>query len=315
MIKCYLFMAALIAFSYSLSAQSPADMEFVPKGSICAGMGYNYNSWNHYWEGDTLRINDNVGTVAHQSVFGGFSLGIIDRVNLIVMLPYVWSNTSQGTLNGQSGFSDISINVKGMYGDWKLGPGTFKLGGNIGLSTPVSNYVIDFGPVNIGLGTTNFLYRQLISYKLDKGFYFDGRAAYVLRSNIGDISRGGFYYDEGEAYYANEVDMPDVFEWSLAAGFSNNRLLAEASFISSNCLEGSDIRTWDPGFPSNKMIASVVQGRFDYYFATPTGLNISAKVGYTVAGRNVGQSIYGNLSVNYLFPVWGKRHDEPKPVK
>lgn len=312
-ILLFLFITPLTVVK--LMAQSPADMEFVPKGSICAGLGYNYDSWNHYWEGDTLRINGNVGTVTHQTIFAGASIGLIDRLNLIVMVPYVTSNTSQGTLNGQNGFSDISINVKGKFAEWKLGSGHLKLGGNVGFSTPLSSYLVDFAPMSLGLGTTNLLYRQLVSYKLEKGWYADARAAYTFRSNVSSIHRGGFYYDNGDAYYTDEVDVPNVFDWSLAAGFSNSRFLAEASFTNSNCTSGTDIRTWEPGFPTNETNFSVIQGRFDYYFKNPHGLNFSMRTGYTVAGRNVGQSWYGNISVNYLFPVWGKKSQEAKPVK
>jgi hypothetical protein len=313
-VRKLLLLLALLFLSGAGFSQSPADMEFVPAGSICAGLGYDYNSWNKYWEGTVLKENGNVGTVSKQALFAGFNVGFADRLNVIIMLPYLITNVSQGTLNGQSGFQDISINLKGKYGEWTLGAGTFKLGGNLSFSTPVSGYLIDYAPLNLGSGTTNLSYRQLISYKLEKGIYFDGRATYTYRSNVNDINRGGFYYDEGEAYYSDEVKVPDVFDWTLAVGFSNNRLLTEASFTNYNTLGGSDIRVWEPGFPTNKANFSSVQGRFDYYFAIPKGLNFSARVGYTVAGRNVGQSWYGNLSVNYLFSAWGEKQQEAKPV-
>src|SRR4030095_14252661 len=121
------------------------------------------------------------------------------EMNFIVMVPYMISNTSQGTLNGQNGFSDLSLDLKGKYGEWVLGPGKFKLGGDLGFSTPLSSYLIDFAPLNLGLGTTNLSYRQMISYKLDKGFYADLRGTYTYRSNIPDIHRE-FYYDQNNAY-------------------------------------------------------------------------------------------------------------------
>lgn len=310
-------LSLVVIFSTSarltLQAQTPTDMEFVPKGNICTGLSYYHNSWSKYWEGDTLRINGNVGTVSTQTLGAGFTLGILDRLNVNVMLPYVITNVSQGTLNGQNGFQDIYLNVKAKYAELKLGPGNLKIGGNLGFSTPVSHYLIDFAPLNIGSGTTNISYRQLLSYKLNKGFYFDLRGNYTHRSNVPNIHRD-FYYDQGHAYYSNEVNVPDVFDWAGAIGFSNEKLLAEINYQSYTCFGGSDIRTWDAPFPTNKMNGSVIAGRFDYYFSKPKGLNTSINAGYTLTGRNVGKSTYIGLAVNYIFPLWGAKKTEDKPV-
>lgn len=299
--------------SLALQAQTTTDMEFVPKGNICAGVSYSHASWEKYWEGDTLRENGNVGTVTTQSIGAGFNLGICDRLNLIVMVPYVITNPSQGTLNGQHGIQDLYLNLKAKYAELKLGPGKFKIGGNLGFSTPISNYIIDFAPLNIGSGSTTFSYRQLLSYKFNKGFYVDARASYTYRANIKNIHRD-FYYDQGAAYYSNEVKVPDLFDWAGVLGFSNGKILAEVSYQSHTCFGGSDIKIWEPGFPTNKMEATEIAARFDYYFKKPKGLNINIMGGYTLTGRNIGKSTYAGLAVNYIFPLWGAKKSEDKPV-
>ncbi|MCY7410197.1 MAG: transporter, partial [Chitinophagales bacterium] len=174
----------MLALSKVLLAQSPADLQFVPQGNICAGLSYGYSSWDHYWEGDTLRTNDNVGNVTRQQITAGFNIGILDRLNLIVMLPYIFTNTNSGTLNGQSGISDISLNLKGKFAELTLGKGKIFIAGNLGFSTPVSNYLVDYGPVNIGNGTTNLSYRQMFEYKFDKGLFINAKANYTYRSNV-----------------------------------------------------------------------------------------------------------------------------------
>src|SRR6185295_13385755 len=146
-----------------------------------------------------------------------------------------------------------------------------------------------------------------------KGFYVDLRGSYTYRSNIPNIHRD-FYYDQGQAYYTNEVTVPDLFDWAGAVGFSNKKLLAEVSYQSYSCFGGSDMRTWDPGFPTNNMNGSVIAGRFDYYFSKPRGLNTSLNAGYTLTGSNIGKSTYIGLAVNYIFPVWGEKKTEDKPV-
>src|SRR5438128_494269 len=109
-------------------AQTPTDMEFIPKGNICTGLSYNHSSWKKYWEGDIVCINGNVGTLTTQSIGGGFTLGIFDRLNVNVMMPYIITNASQGTLNGQNRFQDIYLNIKAKYAELKVGPGKFKIG-------------------------------------------------------------------------------------------------------------------------------------------------------------------------------------------
>lgn len=294
-------------------AQTPTDMQFIQRGVICASATYNYNSWNKYWQGTKLISNGNVGTVTHQTAMVGASIGLLDRLNLIFAVPYMWTNASQGTLNGQHGFQDLMLDVKGNYAHWQLGPGKLTLGGDLGFSTPLSSYLVDFAPLNIGLGTTNLSYRQFVNYKLDKGFYVEARGNYTWRSNIPNIHRDA-YFDQGNLYFTNEVKVPDVIDWSAALGYTDIKMLAELSYNQTNTLGGSDIRVWDPGFPTNKVNASVIQARYDYY-PKPTGFNLSGKVGYTVAGRNVGQSWYAALSINYLFRAWEKKEDNVKPVQ
>jgi hypothetical protein len=297
-----------------LNAQTPTDMEFVPKGNICAGISYLHSSWNKYWEADSLRENGNVGTVTTQHIGAGFNLGLLNRLNVIVMLPYVFTNASQGTLNGQNGLQDIHLDLKAKYGEWKLGPGKLRLVGDLGFSTPISGYLLDFAPLSIGTGTTNISYRQLVSYKLDKGFYLDLKGTYTYRSNVADIHRD-FYFDQNNAYYTNEVEVPNLFDWDVTLGFSNKKILAEVNYLSYSCFGGGDMRVWDPGFPSNKMDATEISARFDYYFSKPRGLYPSVIAGYTLTGRNVGKSTFAGISLNYTFPVWGKRKAADKPTQ
>lgn len=304
--KIYSLAVLLIAFQSMLMAQAPNDLQFVPQGNICAGLTYGYSNWDHYWEGDTLRINGNVGNVTTQKIGGGFNLGLHDRMNLIVMLPYVFTNTNSGTLNGQAGFADLNLFVKGNYGQITVGKGALIFGGTIGLSFPISDYLIDFGPLNIGAGTTNFSYRQLIKYKMDNGFYITPQANFTLRSNIPDIHRGEFYFDDNEAYYTDEVHVPNQFDWTIAVGYAKTTFLVELGYSSLHTLGGTDIRTWDAGFPANKVMASSIYGRYDYYMQKPHGLNFSAVAGYTLSGRNTGKPFYASLSVNYLFGLWKK---------
>ncbi|HUM45498.1 MAG TPA: transporter [Chitinophagales bacterium] len=295
----------LITANHRAGAQTPTDLDFVPAKNLCPAVNYSYSSWNKYWQVDNLIENGNVGKVTTQKVAVGFNLGILDRLNFIAMLPYVFTHPSQGTLNSQHGIQDISLNVKGNYAELKLGSGQLKIVGNLGFSTPVTDYLVDFAPLNIGSGTTNFNYRQMFAYTIKKGFYAQAKANYTFRSNVPDIHRD-YYYDDGNSYYENEVHVYDVFDWSVVLGFSNDRFKAEALYSSYNTLGGTDIRTWDAAFPANNVDANTIGANLEYYFKKLPGLEISAGAGYTVSGRNTGQSIFANIGVDYYFQLWGK---------
>lgn len=295
------------------TTQTPTDLTFVPRGFICAGLNFGTNSWTDYWEGEILQSNGNIGTVTRNQIGLGVNVGVRDWANVILMLPWVSTNASQGTLNGQAGLQDISLFLKAVYLDRQIGPGYLVLGGNVGFSMPVSNYLVDFAPLNIGWGTTNLSLRQMASYSTEKGFFVGLKGNYTYRSNIGSIHRD-FYYDQGQAHYGNEVMVHDIFDWTTAIGYNTGRLLLEVDLNGVNTLGGSDIRAWDPGFPTNNMDFTTLTGRFDYYFTEGRGFNISLTGGTTLAGRNVGKAVFGNLTLNYLFPVWGQNQTDTPSI-
>lgn len=300
----------LFIFSVSRKAhsQTPTDLDFVPGKNLCPAINYSYSSWEKYWQGENLVENGNLGRVTTQKVTVGFNLGILDRLNFIAMLPYVMTNPSQGTLNSQSGIQDISLNLKAEYANLKLGPGKLKIVGVAGFSTPVTHYLIDFTPLSLGSGTTNLNYRQMLAYRIEKGFYVQAKANYTYRSNVSDIHRD-YYYDDGNSFYGNEVHVYDVFDWTAVLGFNNQRFKAEAFYSSYNTLGGTDIRTWDAGFPTNNVEAGSLGANFEYYFSKPHGLQVTGGVGYTVSGRNSGKPVFANIGIDYYFPLWGKKKE------
>lgn len=299
-----LFLPTLILSSSN--AQTPTDMQFVAAGNVCAGVGYSYNSWSKYWEGTRLISNQNIGTVTTQKYSAGFALGITDYLNVMVKVPYAITSASGGTLNGQTDLEDLYLHVKAKYCEPKIGKGKLKIAGDLGFSTPLTHYLVDFAPLNCGNGTTNLSFRQIVHYHFEKGFYFGAKANYTYRSNIPNIHRD-FYYDNGSGYYSDEVLVPNIFDWIGTVGFANDHLLAELDYMSANTLGGTDIYTWEPGFPTNKVNYTTISGRFDYFFNKPDGLNIIATAGYTLSGRNAGQSMFASIGVNYLFALWHKK--------
>lgn len=293
-----LFLALLL--SPILTAQTPTDGLMMPRGELCNLLQYNYSSWDNYWEGTKKRDNPNLGTVTTQSVMLMSALGLHERVNVLVALPYVWTG-SDSYLAGQRGVQDLSLWLKVRPWEKSLGGHnlyTFVTGG---FSTPVSNYVPDFLPLSIGLQSTTFSGRGTLHFTLKNGLYATGQAGYTWRSNI-RIDRDAYQF-ENSLYYTDEVPVPNMFDATLRLGFLNSRIQTEVWLDRFSGLSGDDIRYNDAPFPTNRMQATSI-GWMGKYSIKQLAFSLSAA--RVLQGRNVGQSTSISAGVFYLFQVFGK---------
>lgn len=281
----------------NVSAQTDMDAIMMNKNQFCNGFMYNYSSWDHYWEGTLKRSNLNLGTVSNQSIMYGANYGITGKLNVMVMAPYVWTKASAGTLDGLKGIQDVSLFVKWKPVSKTFGDSKFSLFALGGISTPLSDYVIDFLPLSIGLGSTNFMARGMADFQYKK-FTVTGSATYVARSNV-KIDRDAYF--DTEMHYNNEVKMPDAAQYQLRAGYRGKFLIAEALLTNWTTLGGFDITRNNMPFPSNRMNATMIGANVKYTLKSFTNLAILAGANYTVAGRNMGQSTAFNAGFFYAF--------------
>jgi hypothetical protein len=278
-------------------AQTEMDAIMMNRKQICNGFVYTHSSWQEYWEGTFKRTNENLGTVSTQSVMYMGAYGITDKLNVMAGLPYVWTKASAGTFTGLKGMQDVSVFIK-----WK--PITKSFGKNKislftigGISTPVTDYVVDFLPLSVGLGSTNLTARGIIDYQRGK-LSVTGSAAYTWRSNV-KLDRDSYY--DTELRLTNEVKMPNAANYQLRAGYRGKYLLAEALLTNSTTLGGFDITKNNMPFPSNRMNATNVGVALKYTLPRMTALSLLAGGNYTVAGRNMGQSKSFNVGAFYAF--------------
>src|SRR5678815_2108087 len=183
-----------ITLSGSLLAQTDMDAIMMNKQQFCNGPVYDHSSWDHFWEGTFKRDNENLGTVTTQSVMFMSNYGITGKLNVMAAAPYVWTRASAGTLHGMKGVQDLSVFVKWEPLRKSFGKNTISLFTIGGISTPLSNYVIDFLPMSIGLGSTNVTARGMIDYRRGR-FTVTGSAAYIRRSNV-KLDRDSYYDTE-----------------------------------------------------------------------------------------------------------------------
>lgn len=302
----------LLLSSNRSMAQTDADAIMMEKNNFCTGAMYSYSSWKNYWEGTFKRDNANLGTVSSQMIGVMGNYGISDKLNVLFGVPYVANKASAGQLHKMNGVQDLSLWVKYMPFEKKVGPGTLSLYGVAGYSFPVTNYSADFLPMSIGLSSKNISIRGIVDYQI-KNWTATASATYVNRSNI-TIDRESYYTTE--MHYTNEVKMPDAMQYQFRTGWRSDRFLAEAVLSNWTTLGGFDITKNNMPFPSNKMNMTAVGVSGKYNLKAVDGLSIIGGGDYTIAGRNVGQStsVYGGVFyiISFKHKAKAKQEDTKK---
>lgn len=293
-------------------AQTDIDGIMMTKTNFCTGFVFDYSSWKDYWEGSFKRDNENLGRVSTSSIAVMGNYGISDKLNVLFSVPYIQTHASAGSLKGMKGLQDLSLWLKWMPVDLKLGGGDFSLYGVAGYSFPLTNYVADFLPMSIGLRSKNLSLRAIADYQVRK-FFVTASATYVHRSNI-KIDRDAYYTTE--MHYTNEVKMPDAASFNFRAGYRSNSLTAEVVLNNWTTLGGFDITKNNMPFPSNEMNATRAGVAFKYTTKQLPGLSLIGGSNVTLAGRNVGQATNFNAGVFYVFDFKKKnKKNSPDPKK
>ena len=297
-----ILLLALLLFMGSVTAvqaQTELDAIMMNKNQFCSGLIYSHSSWDHYWEGTLKRNNENLGTVSAQSVMYMANYGITGKLNVMVAVPSVWTKATAGTLHGIKGVQDVSLFVKWKPISEKIGKGKLSVFTVGGFSTPLTDYVVDFLPLSIGLGSTNLTARAIVDYQTGK-LNVTGSAAYVRRSNV-QIDRTSYY--DTELHLTNKIKMPDVAQYQLRAGYRGKYLLAEAVLSNWTTQGGFDMTRNNMPFPSNRMNATMAGVAVKYTLPSHTNLSFLGGANYTLAGRNIGQATAFNAGAFYAFYV------------
>ena len=288
-----------------LHAQTIDDGIMMGRHSLFAGNVYTHDSWNLYWEGALKRDNENIGTITTQSnlLFGNY--GVTDRLNLIAAAPYVWTRASQGVLSGMEGFQDITLAAKySLFEKPSTRLGSVRVLAVASGGLPLTDYTPDFQPLSIGMGTRRLSGRGTLYLQSQAGWYVDGSTAYTWRAAV-TLDRP-FYYTDGQLFFTDEVDMPNVFDYVVRGGYMKRGLMIAGSFVQQRTLGGGDIRRQDMPFVSNRMNFSRVGGDVMAPIPKLRALSFKLAYGYTVSGRNVGQATTLMAGLMYTLPSQGR---------
>ena len=292
-----LIVLSLLFWPALLQAQTDQDAIMMSKNLLCVGASYGYGTWNNYWEGTFHRKNANIGTVSTQMIGAMGIYGISRKLNVIVSVPYIETHATAGTLHSQHGFQDLSAWMKWKTLETGVGNGTLSVFVLGGASIPMTNYIADYLPLAIGLQSKTVSGRLILDYQ-HKHFFITASGTYTWRSDI-TIDRNAYYTTS--LHLTDQVDMPNMASEQLRAGYrKGDRWVIEAILSNMNTLGGFDIRKNDMPFPSNKMNATMVGAHVKHGFKAVDGLSLDLDGGYTVAGRNVGQTTSFDVGVYYI---------------
>ena len=296
----------LMIFSIgALYAQTPTDAIMMKQRESCFALIYDMGSWDHYWEGTDLRTHGNVGTLTRRMIMPMITIGLHDKLNLIVSAPYIKTESKEpngGYLNGVSGMQDFSVSLKAQLLEVEMGTNKVSLLTNAGYSTQLSNYLSDYAPYSLGFGANEWSLRAIGRFKMHNGFYIQGAAAYLWRGQT-DIERD-YYYNNG-SYYTSKMDVPDAWNFNGAIGvwLFDNSLKFEGNYMGMYCTDGDDIRKYNAGQPNNKVEVGQVGVSSQYYFKNIKGFGVLAYYSKMISGRNMGQFSNLGVGLTYQFKI------------
>ena len=297
--------ALLTWLAVPLDAQTIDDGVMMGRNSLFAGDVYTHDSWNLYWEGTLKRDNENIGTLTAQSnlLFGNY--GVTDRLNVIAAAPYVWTRASQGVLHGMEGFQDITLAAKySLIEKPSTRLGSLRVIGVASGGLPLTDYTPDFLPLSIGMGAKRLSGRGTLYLQSEPGWSVNGSTAYTWRADV-TLDRP-FYYTDGQLFFTDSVEMPNVFDYVVKGGYMKRGLMITGSFVQQRTLGGGDIRRQDMPFISNRMNFSRVGGEIMAPITKLRALSFDFAYAYTVSGRNVGQATTLVAGLLYTLPYQGR---------
>jgi hypothetical protein len=288
-----------------LDAQTIDDGIMMGRHSLLVGSFYSHDSWEDYWEGTLKRVNGNIGTITTETNTWSAAYGLARRLTLIGTVPYVWTEPSQGVLQGQSGLQDITLAGKYSFLDRSSQKyGALKAIAVLSGGFPLSDYTPAFAPLSIGSHSKRIAGHLTLNYLSKPGWYLNGSTAYTHRADV-TIDRP-YYFTENQIFFTSQVDMPDVVHAIASAGFLKGDLNAHVSYSQQTTQGGGDIRRQDMPFVSNRMNFSRVGAMVMFPLPKLAGLNLEFSYARVLDGRNVGRATTFTGGVLYSYHRRGR---------
>ena len=286
-----------------LYAQTPTDAIMMNAQEVCFLVDYQDGSFDEYWEGSRLRSNETIATVNRESINSMMAIGIFKNLNGYLGLPYVRTESSVpngGRFAGAEGFQDFSVALKYRIFNQKIKDSQLTLLSAASFSTPATNYLSDYMPYSLGLGTPQFALRGIAQYQLKSNLYLRGMGGYMWRGYT--EAERDYYYNNG-SYYTAWMDVPNAWNGELVLGkwFFENSLKMELNYSILRSTSGDDTRAYNAAQPTNKIQSDQVGVTLQYYTPFIKGLGAVANFNQVVDGRNTAKIANVSLGLTYQF--------------
>ena len=164
---------------------------------------------------------------------------------------------------------------------------------------PLTDYNPELLPLSIGMGSTRVSWRGTLNFQSNPGWFLNGSTAYTWRSKV-ELDRP-YYFTDGEFVMSDQVDMPNVLDYTASAGYMKRGLMTAVSFSQQRTLGGGDIRRQDMPFVSNRMNFFRVGAMVMYPIPKLQHLAFQFALAHTFDGRNVGQATTFTAGLLYTF--------------
>lgn len=287
-----------------VNAQTADDGFTMIKGQICVVAGYKQTIWTNYWEGEKLRDNKNIGQFTSKMVMPMVAYGITNKLNIFASLPNISNTSSAGNMTGKKGFQDISVEAKYAAIDVTKKGLQFKLFGTVGFSLPSNNYVPDFLPYSIGIGSKTAIARLVAHAHYKNSWFATVQTGFIARSNI-TVDRITYYTDR--QYYSSDMHIPNVWDGSIKLGYDNKYFRAYTYYGFRKATSGTDIRLNDMPYSGNNMQIQSTGISGLVWVQAVKGLGVNAMYDAVVAGRNVGKATSWSVGLQYFFEPFKKK--------
>ena len=296
--------AVLVCLLLPCFAQMPDDGFTMGKGELCVVAGYKQSQFKEYWEGKRLRENLNMGTVTSKAFMPMLGYGITDKLNLFASLPYINNSSDKGTMTGKKGWQDFSLAAKYQVLEIRKKKFTYSLFGTAGFSLPATNYVPDFLPYSIGIGSKTATLRLIGHVVFKEDFFATIQSGYTFKSNI--IVDRVTYYTDGQ-HYSSDMKIPNMWDGSVRLGYDNYRIRTNVHYMIANSTSGSDMRLNDMPYPGNKMDMQAIGVDVLLWVPKVKGLGVFGSADKTIAGRNMGKAFGWMAGAQYVFKPFQKK--------
>jgi len=239
-------------------SQSAIDGYMKGKRNLDLAVTYSNESYEDYYFGDEKRAISN--TIQSVSLF--LDYGISDSLDLVVSIPYLWTDS----LN--SNFQDAIVALKFRKERKNFSNGALSIIASAGLSFPISDYPRDTEKP-IGEGAVSFTARLLAQYEFYSGFFLHLQSGYNFKVT---------------------PDSQNAIPILAKIGYATSKIYADAWMDYFHTFSaGTDTR-----IAGGAGMVFLKVGGTVYYPVAPR-IGVFAGVARTLSGQNVGRATRVNL--------------------